>query len=132
MSKYLPTFNNNEIGSDKKNVIKNLVKSNHILTSDHLAKVNILHEYVKSSNKNVFCKQNLINKNNIKRAVLVRNQLEDYLKQIIKNREQKNFVNIPYANKTSIQDSVIDGNSVRNWMKCMEKASLYNSAKLGK
>ena len=43
--------------------------------SDHLAKVNILQEYIDAKNKVIFCKQNLINKNNIKRAILVRDQL---------------------------------------------------------
>lgn len=47
-----------------------------LLTSDHLAKISILHEYVNVQNKQIFCKQNFINKNNIKRAVLIREQLE--------------------------------------------------------
>lgn len=51
--------------------------------SDHLAKANILEQYILSNNKKNFCKGNFINKNNIKRAVLVREQLNDYLNQII-------------------------------------------------
>lgn len=54
-----------------------------ILMSDHLAKVNLLHEYINCKNRMTFCKQNMLNKNNLKRALLVRDQLEDYLKQII-------------------------------------------------
>ncbi len=33
----------------------------------------------------------MLNKNNIKRAVLVRDQLEDYLKQIVTERNKKSF-----------------------------------------
>jgi hypothetical protein len=33
----------------------------------------------------------MLNKNNLKRAVLVRDQLEDYLKQIIVERNKKSF-----------------------------------------
>lgn len=49
--------------------------SNRVLTSDHLAKVNLMHEYMRAQNKVLFCKQNFVNKNNIKRAVLIRDQL---------------------------------------------------------
>lgn len=59
------------------------VYGGNYLFSDHLAKANILEEYIRSNNKKNFCKGNFINKNNIKRAVLIRNQLEDYLQQII-------------------------------------------------
>lgn len=45
------------------------------LFSDHLAKGNILQEYIKSNNKKNYCKGNFINRNNIKRAVLIRDQL---------------------------------------------------------
>lgn len=43
--------------------------------SDHLSKINILHEYISAKNKVLFCQHNFINKNNIKRAILVREQL---------------------------------------------------------
>jgi hypothetical protein len=33
----------------------------------------------------------MLNKNNIKRAVLIRDQLEEYLKQIIEERKKKSF-----------------------------------------
>lgn len=45
-------------------------------------------------NKQVFCKQNYININNIKRAVLIRIQLEEYLQQIVKERQKKDFFSI--------------------------------------
>jgi hypothetical protein len=60
-----------------------------ILTSDHLAKVNLLHEYINCKNRATFCKQNMLNKNNMKRAVLVRDQLQEYLKQIVEERNKK-------------------------------------------
>lgn len=56
------------------------------LHSDHLAKANVLEQYIESTNKKNFCKGNYVNKNNIKRAVLIRDQLRDYLKQIINER----------------------------------------------
>lgn len=61
------------------------------LCSDHLAKANLLHEYINSTNKKNFCKGNHVNKNNIKRAVLIRDQLQDYLIQIINDRKKKSF-----------------------------------------
>lgn len=58
-------------------VIKNIISTQYkntsqLLYSDHLAKINILHEYYLSKNKLLFCNQNYINKNNIKRAILIR------------------------------------------------------------
>lgn len=61
------------------------------LCSDHLAKANLLHEYMNSTNKKNFCKGNFVNKNNIKRAVLIREQLQDYLVQIINQRKKRSF-----------------------------------------
>jgi hypothetical protein len=60
-----------------------------ILTSDHLAKVNLLHEYINCKNRATFCKQNMLNKNNMKRGVLVRDQLQEYLKQIVDERGKR-------------------------------------------
>lgn len=67
--------------------IKN--STSQMLYSDHLAKINILHEYISAKNKVLFCQQNFINKNNIKRAILVREQLEEYLLQIVAERKKK-------------------------------------------
>lgn len=50
-------------------------------------------------NKQVFCKQNYININNIKRAVLIRVQLEEYLQQIVKERQKKDFFSIKDKDK---------------------------------
>jgi hypothetical protein len=66
LSRFLPVT-----GSGLGNVTKG-ASSNRLLTSDHLAKVNLLHEYVRAQNKALFCQQNFVNKNNIKRAVLIR------------------------------------------------------------
>lgn len=57
--------------------------------SDHLVKAVILHEYMGSKNKKNFCNVNFINKNNIKRVVLIREQLEQYLLQILKQRSKR-------------------------------------------
>ena len=89
--KYQPTalFQTNSLIT-----LNNQHPSNRIMTSDHLAKINILHEYILVQNKQVFCKQNYININNIKRAVLIRVQLEEYLQQIVKERQKKDFFSI--------------------------------------
>ena len=72
LTRYLPVSTTNPTGT----FYGRGPSSNRLLTSDHLAKVNLLHEYIRAQNKAVFCKQNFVNKNNIKRAVLIRNQLE--------------------------------------------------------
>lgn len=69
LTKFVPVVTSSMQFSGKGN------SSNRLLTSDHLAKVNILHEYTRAQNKQLFCQQNFVNKNNIKRAVLIRNQL---------------------------------------------------------
>jgi hypothetical protein len=82
LSKYQPVVKA-VINTQSKN------SNSQTLFSDHLAKINILHEYASAKNKQLFCKQNFINQNNIKRAMLVREQLEDYLIQIVKERRKK-------------------------------------------
>lgn len=82
MLKYLPTIVNSGINHPKINPISNT----RLITSDHLSKINILHQYLQTSNKNLFCKQNLLNKNGVKRAQQIRDQLSDYLQQIAKER----------------------------------------------
>ena len=57
--------------------------------SDHLTKLNIFNKYLLSQNKKSFCKENLLNKKSIKRALLIRHQLSGYLQNII-NRRKKN------------------------------------------
>jgi hypothetical protein len=82
MKKYLPIINKNSLANDSNKSINNsytnMKKDNSsLMISDHLAKVNILHEYINcKNNKSTFCTQNLLNKNNIKRAVLIRDQLQ--------------------------------------------------------
>lgn len=94
LKKYLPIINRNSLSTNTSSSMTPSSSSNlayshfkkdnsSILTSDHLAKVNLLHEYINCKNRTTFCKQNMLNKNNIKRAVLIRDQLEDYLKQIL-------------------------------------------------
>lgn len=69
------------------------------ICSDHLAKANLLHEYAASTNKKNFCKGNFLNKNNVKRAILIHDQLEEYLNQIIQNRMKTSFDTKPVAKK---------------------------------
>jgi hypothetical protein len=99
-----------------------------LITSDHLAKVHLLHEYINcKNNKATFCKQNLLNKNNIKRAVLIRDQLQEYLKQIINERKKKIFFdNIvkpkgsePTTDELSVSETKLTSQNISNWLKCM-------------
>lgn len=125
------------LNSNQNSAYSNFKKDNSsLMTSDHLAKVNLLHEYFNCKNRQTFCKQNLLNKNNIKRAVLIRDQLEEYLKQIIEERKKKSFfTNIgsgqkDNSQKLGVNDTKLTSESISNWMKCMEKCSVYNIAKL--
>ncbi len=70
LTKYLPTLHSSDRG--EKAGVLGREQANRLITSDHLAKANILHEYEKSKNKGVFCKQNYLNRNNMKRAVMIR------------------------------------------------------------
>ncbi len=111
------------------------MNTNRMLTSDHLAKVNLLHEYVRAQNKVLFCKQNFVNKNNVKRAVLIRDQLEDYLLQIVKDRQKKDFFALGTQKdilKTPIPKGPLESASIQAWLKCMAKGCLYATARLGK
>ncbi|KAL4468705.1 hypothetical protein ABPG74_005208 [Tetrahymena malaccensis] len=58
--------------------------------SDQLTKVNMLHQYYLAKNKKSFCKENFINQKNIKKALEVRQQLENYFLDILKKRSKKN------------------------------------------
>jgi hypothetical protein len=108
LSRYLPVISTTAL------------QTTRLITSDHLAKINILHQYMETSNKNVFCKQNHINKNNIKRAVMIRDQLNDYLEDILKNREKINFLPLQQTqNKKNTPKMSIDQSSLSQWLKCM-------------
>lgn len=96
--------------------------------SDHLTKANILHQYEKSGNKKQFCKQNLINKNNIKRAVLVREQLKEYIEQILRERKKRSFdeertVNLSFS---------LTSEKIKSWIECMKKNGTSTIGKLNK
>ena len=101
MKRYLPVLEKKySLSNSSKFSSYELMKRNNdsMMVSDHLAKVNLLHEYIKCKNKNTFCAQNLLNKNNVKRAVLVRDQLQEYLNQILKERNKKTFFDLTKAN----------------------------------
>ena len=129
LTRFLP------VSSGSVNVIGRGPANNRVLTSDHLAKVNLLHEYIRAQNKALFCKQNFVNKNNIKRAVLIREQLEQYLLQIVKERQKKDFFKIGSQTKalsTEIHKESLNSNSIQNWIKCMSKGCMYSTARLAK
>ena len=67
--------------------------------------------------------------------MLVRKQLEEYLIQIVKERQKKEFFAIGkqnYMPVTSVPNGMLDSASIQAWVKCMAKGCLYATAKLGK
>lgn len=98
--------------------------------SDHLAKANLLQQYIVATDKKNFCKGNFVNRNNVKRAVQIREQLSDYLSQIIKERAKKTFN--PIGDQQRTDKFVLSSEKVGLWLKCMEKGSVNNIAKLNR
>jgi hypothetical protein len=67
--------------------------------------------------------------------VLIRDQLEDYLCQIVKDRRKKEFFAVgtqAIGPNTGISQGPLDANLVQSWLKCMSKGCLYATARLGK
>lgn len=89
-----------------------------------------------AKNKQLFCKQNYINSNNIKRAIMVREQLEEYLEQIVKERRKKEFFKLDDQKKSLLNSQIekckIDETAVKQWTNCMAKGCAYSTAKLTK
>jgi len=77
----------------------------------------------------------LINKNNIKRAMLIREQLEEYLLQIVAERRKKEFFKLDDQTqqlRTKVEKSTLDEQSIRQWLSCMAKGCSHSTAKLNK
>lgn len=67
--------------------------------------------------------------------MLIRDQLEEYLCQIVKDRQKKDFFAIGTQTptpKTSIKQGLLDQASIQAWTKCMAKGCLYATARLSK
>lgn len=106
----------------KNNLMKIILKYK-IGNSDHLTKANIFHKYLNAKNKTSFCKENFINKKSIKKAVLIREQLVDYLRQIQKKRG--NLVD----SNTFISKN-IEEISLEKVLKCLGHGYFLKTAKL--
>lgn len=114
---------------------QNKMNTSQQIFSDHLAKINILHQYVSAKNKVLFCQHNFINKNNIKRAILIREQLEEYLLQIVAERRKKEFFKLDDQTqqlRTKVEKSTLDEQSIKQWLGCMAKGCSHSTAKLNK
>lgn len=77
---------------DKHQLLK-VYKRYEVINSDHLTKINILHQYLFCTNKKSFSKENHINSKSMKKIIEVRQQLEDYLVAICLARERKDVFN---------------------------------------
>lgn len=49
----------------------------------------MLHQYYFAKNKRSFCKENFVNQKSLKKALEIRDQLENYLLDILKKRKAK-------------------------------------------
>ena len=108
---------------DLKNNLMKIITKFKMTNSDHLTKANIFHKYISAKNKSSFCKENFINKKSIKKAVMVREQLVDYLLQIHKKRG-KNAVSIDFESK-SLEDLPLE-----KILKCLSHGYFLKTAKL--
>lgn len=106
----------------KNNLIK-VITNYKIGNSDHLTKANIFHKYMNAKNKTSFCKENFINKKSIKKAVLIREQLTDYLIQIQKKRGK--IVSNSFFESKSLEESELE-----KILKCLGHGYFMKTAKL--
>ena len=61
--------------------------------SDHLTKLKIFLTYLESASKKKMCHENFLNRKGLKKALLIRNQLRQYVKQMklsVPTKNQKN------------------------------------------
>ena len=77
----------------EKHQLLKIYKRYEVTNSDHLTKINILHQYLFCTNKKSFSKENHLNSKSIKRIVEVRKQLEDYVVAIWLARERRDVFN---------------------------------------
>lgn len=67
---------------------------------------------------------------------MVREQLEEYLEQIVKERRKKEFFKLDDQKKgllnSQIEKCKIDEVAVKQWTSCMAKGCSYSTAKLTK
>jgi len=83
----LSTENFFYVPKDEKNNLSKVLLKFKFPNSDMLTKLNMFNKYLLSKNKKDFCKENFINKKSIKRALLIRQQLAEYLDSIKHRRK---------------------------------------------
>lgn len=64
---------------EQKHNLYSILQKFKIGDSDHLTKANILQQYFATKNKKSFCKENCLNKKNLEKALLIREQLSNYM-----------------------------------------------------
>jgi len=106
----------------KNNLLKILSKYK-ITNSDHLTKANIFNKYISAKNKSSFCKENFINKKSIKKAILIREQLVDYLLQIQKKRGNS-------VTKVDFESKSLEELELEKILKCISHGYFLKTAKL--
>lgn len=108
---------------DQKNNLIKIISKFQIGNSDHILKANILHKYIQAKNKKSFCKENFINKKSMKKAIQIRDQIEGYLKQILKKRAKIDSL-VDFTSKD------IDSSNTEKILKCLYNGYYLKSAKI--
>jgi len=109
---------------DLKNNLIKIVSKFKMVNSDHLTKANIFHQFIHAKNKASFCKENFINKKSIKKAVMVRDQLVDYILQIQKKRGK-------HFKKEDFQSKNLQEMQMEKIIKCLGHGYFLKTAKMG-
>ena len=124
------------VPKDEKNKFEETMKKFKYPNSDHLTKLNMLNKYLVSKNRKDFCKQNYLNKKSLKKTLLIRAQLAEYLESIVEQRKNGGSMPNKKMNKgrkvtvnvdSYVPQMEIDAEKV---IKCMGDALRLKLAKL--
>ena len=117
---------------EKKHNLLKVLQRFQVRNSDHLTKTNILQNYFLAKNKKSFCKENFLNHKSLKRAILIRDQLVDYLvdlikRRIIRRKKEESFSVEAYKKE---ELGIRLNYNEENVRKCLCKAAFSKCAKL--
>jgi len=120
------------IPKDHKTNLAKVLEKFKYPNSDHLTKLNIFNKFLLSQNKKSFCKQNLLNKKSIKRALMIRHQLNSYLDNILSRRKNEK---VDHPKKLSMNENLYSYAPKADFdeekiLKCLSVGLQTKSAKL--
>lgn len=107
----------------KNNLVKVLSKYK-TGNSDHLTKANLFHHFLRAKNRTSFCKESFLNKKSVKKAVMIREQLVDYLLGIQKRRGK------PLSRREDLESRSLSDFPIERVLKCLAHGYFMKSAKL--